>query len=124
LGDDQENDNGISSIDDDERASMRRSFPDAGDDKALDERILGLRLFYDWPALKSVVRICPGISSDNFKITDLFNLMDLRWPPKTGQVAKRESQLGMAVWPQMAPLYEKIGQLTVERDFFRKRSGP
>ena len=25
---------------------------------------------------------------------------------------------------QMASLYEKIGQLTVERDFFRKRSGP
>jgi transposase-like protein len=24
----------------------------------------------------------------------------------------------------MVPLYEKIGQLTVERDFFRKRSGP
>jgi transposase len=25
---------------------------------------------------------------------------------------------------QFATLYEKIGQLTVERDFFRKRSGP
>jgi len=25
---------------------------------------------------------------------------------------------------QMAPLFEKIGRLTVERDFFRKRSGP
>ena len=25
---------------------------------------------------------------------------------------------------QLSPLYEKIGQLTVERDFFRKRSGP
>jgi transposase len=25
---------------------------------------------------------------------------------------------------QLAALYEKIGQLTVERDFFRKRSGP
>ncbi len=25
---------------------------------------------------------------------------------------------------KMAPLYEKIGQLTVERDFFRKRSSP
>ena len=25
---------------------------------------------------------------------------------------------------QLAPLFEKIGQLTVERDFFRKRSGP
>ena len=24
----------------------------------------------------------------------------------------------------LAPLYEKIGQVTVERDFFRKRSGP
>jgi transposase len=24
----------------------------------------------------------------------------------------------------LAPLYEKIGHLTVERDFFRKRSGP
>ena len=29
-----------------------------------------------------------------------------------------------AVEARMAPLYEKIGQLTVERDFFRKRSGP
>jgi transposase len=25
---------------------------------------------------------------------------------------------------QLAPLYEKIGQLTVERDFLRRRSGP
>jgi transposase len=24
----------------------------------------------------------------------------------------------------LAPLYEKIGQLSMERDFFRKRSGP
>ncbi len=31
---------------------------------------------------------------------------------------------GMADEALMAPLYEKIGQLTVERDFFRKRSGP
>jgi transposase len=29
-----------------------------------------------------------------------------------------------SVEAQLAPLYEKIGQLTVERDFFRKRSGP
>src|ERR1700682_5796148 len=31
---------------------------------------------------------------------------------------------GATAEAQMAPLYEKIGQLTVERDFFRKRSGP
>jgi transposase-like protein len=31
---------------------------------------------------------------------------------------------GAADEAQLAALYEKIGQLTVERDFFRKRSGP
>src|SRR3954452_7022535 len=31
---------------------------------------------------------------------------------------------GAANEAQLAPLYEKIGQLTVERDFFRTRSGP
>ena len=31
---------------------------------------------------------------------------------------------GEAAEAQLAPLYEKIGQLTVERDCFRKRSGP
>ena len=31
---------------------------------------------------------------------------------------------GDAAEAQLAPLYEKIGQLTVERDFLRKRSGP
>jgi transposase-like protein len=31
---------------------------------------------------------------------------------------------GAADEAQLASLYEKIGQLTVERDFFRKRSGP
>ncbi len=31
---------------------------------------------------------------------------------------------GVADEARLAPLYEKIGQLTVERDFFRKRSGP
>ena len=31
---------------------------------------------------------------------------------------------GAASEAELASLYEKIGQLTVERDFFRKRSGP
>src|ERR1700683_1218909 len=31
---------------------------------------------------------------------------------------------GVAEETLLAPLYEKIGQLTVERDFFRKKSGP
>ena len=32
--------------------------------------------------------------------------------------------VGAASEAQLAALFEKIGQLTVERDFFRKRSGP
>jgi len=37
---------------------------------------------------------------------------------------KPASGNGEAAEAQLAPLYEKIGQLTVERDFLRKRSGP
>jgi transposase len=37
---------------------------------------------------------------------------------------KTAAQAGEATEAQLASLYEKIGQLTVERDFFRKRSGP
>jgi hypothetical protein len=37
---------------------------------------------------------------------------------------KAASNGGAGAGAQLAPLYEKIGQLTVERDFFRKRSGP
>ena len=43
-------------------------------------------------------------------------------------VVRAEAMAGRKAMPAdetlLAPLYEKIGQLTVERDFFRKRSGP
>ncbi len=39
-----------------------------------------------------------------------------------GRVAGAESAGADAA--QVAKLYEKIGELTVERDFFRKKSGP
>jgi len=37
---------------------------------------------------------------------------------------KASANSGDAAKTQLAPLYENIGQLTVERDFLRKRSGP
>lgn len=37
---------------------------------------------------------------------------------------KPSASNGDAAEAQLAALYEKIGQLTVERDFLRKRSGP
>ena len=38
--------------------------------------------------------------------------------------AANRKDAGAASEAQLASLFEKIGQLTVERDFFRKRSGP
>jgi transposase-like protein len=40
----------------------------------------------------------------------------------TGRVAGTDATAADAVL--LAKLYEKIGELTVERDFFRKKSGP
>jgi len=37
-------------------------------------------LFYDWPALKSAVRICPASGDGRFKINDLWNVLDLHIP--------------------------------------------
>ena len=54
-----------------------------------------------------------------WKKTVVAGIASLFGPGKSGArggVASEEAQL--------APLYEKIGQLTVERDFFRRRSGP
>src|SRR5690349_1380283 len=47
-----------------------------------------------------------------------------RWGPPQFARDKAAVGPGEASEAQLAPLYEKIGQLTVERDFFRKRSGP
>lgn len=80
LGDRDENYGGINAINDEEREAMRRNWPGVNDEKALESRILRLRLVYDWPALKSVVRICPGSSEKTFKINDLFNLLDMHGP--------------------------------------------
>jgi hypothetical protein len=80
LGDGDENYGSISAINDEEREAMRRNWPEGSDEVALESRILNLRLVYDWPALKSVVRICPGSSAKTFKINDLFNLLDMHGP--------------------------------------------
>ena len=72
---------------------MRRNWP-AADDKALDSRILHLRILYDWPALKSVVHLCPGSSADTFKLNDLFNLLDMHGPLGFGVRAPTPSEGG------------------------------
>lgn len=92
LGDRDENYDHIGAINDEERAAMRRNWTGASDDRDLENRIIGLRLIYDWPALKSVVRICPGHDSANFKINDLFNILDMHAPLGFGVRAPASSK--------------------------------
>jgi hypothetical protein len=80
LGDRGDNYKSIGDIDDGEREAMRRNLPAPSDKDIENNRILYLRLLYDWPALKSMVRICPGSSTNSFKLNDLFNLLDMHGP--------------------------------------------
>ena len=54
----------------------RHSGKDASDDE-LRNRILGLRLLYDWRALKAVVDVCPGARDEKLQLNDLFNVLDM-----------------------------------------------
>jgi hypothetical protein len=80
LGDSKENYASIDCIHDEQFEAMRRNWNPRATDEELRSRIIELRLFYDWPALKSLVSICPGSSRDTFKLNDLFNLLDLHIP--------------------------------------------
>lgn len=84
LGDTRESYSSIHYIDEIQREAMCRSWTSGARPEELDGRIIGLRLIYDWPALKSVVKVCPGYSNDAFKLNDLFNLLDMHIPPGFG----------------------------------------
>jgi hypothetical protein len=74
LGDDTE---GIYRISLETRDAMSRHWHDTSP-QALDARIHELRALFDWPALKDVVRACPGFKDgERFQLQDVFNLMDL-----------------------------------------------
>lgn len=76
--------------------AMRRNWRNGADDDELRGRIVGLRLIYDWPALKSVVRICPGSSTANFKLNDVFNILDMHIPAGFGVRAPARQGLSSA----------------------------
>lgn len=82
LGDQAKNYDHIDSISPIEYEAMRRNWSKDGD---LKERIISLRLIYDWPALKSVIQACPGFNAEgHFRLNDLFNLLDLHAPAGFG----------------------------------------
>lgn len=84
LGDTPEAYDSINRVDQAQLEAMGRNWQNGTGKEELERRIISLRLIYDWPALKSVVKICPGSSSENFKINDLFNLLDMHIPPGFG----------------------------------------
>jgi hypothetical protein len=84
LGDGDDAYDSIQFTDDKQLDAMRRNWRESACDDELRRRILGLRLIYDWPALKSVVRICPGSSTDKFRLNDLLNILDMHIPAGFG----------------------------------------
>jgi hypothetical protein len=84
LGDSDKAYGSIDFIDNKHLDAMRRNWREGASDDELRRRIIALRLIYDWPALKSVVRICPGSSTDEFKLNDLFNILDMHIPAGFG----------------------------------------
>ncbi len=92
LGDRPATYHSIHAIDDAEMEAMRRNWQAGAGHEELRRRIIELRLNYDWPALKSVIRVCPGSGTDNFKINDLFNVLDMHIPGKFGFRAPAETE--------------------------------
>lgn len=84
LGDDPENEDTINDISEKQLNVMSRNWWQGASKQELKNRIIHLRLVYDWPALKSIVCICPGVLTDTFKINDLFNILDMHIPSGSG----------------------------------------
>jgi hypothetical protein len=106
LGDANANYIDIDHMDDEQMEAMRRNWAVEGneEDKELRTRTIELRLLYDWSALKSAIRICPA--SDEFKINDLFNILDLHIPLENGFRAPAERGGGSARAPSEERFYD------------------
>ena len=80
LGDGDETEEAASAftVTQDQMQAMRRNWQDGADDDEIRNRIVALRTWYDWPALKAVINVCPGVQedSDGFQLNDLFNVLD------------------------------------------------
>jgi hypothetical protein len=84
LGDGDDAYTNIEKIEDEQTEAMRRNWKNGATPEELHKRIIDLRLTYDWPALKSVVRVCPGSATGRMKLNDLFNLLDMHISPGSG----------------------------------------
>ena len=73
--------------------AMRRNWRHGADNDEIRNRIVTLRTLYDWPALKAVIKVCPGVQGDgkSFQLNDLFNVLDMHGQSGHGfRVKERE----------------------------------
>ena len=61
---------------------MRRNSAPGASEDVLRDCITSLRTLYDWPALKAVIGVCPGVKNatgkeSTFQLNDLFNVLDM-----------------------------------------------
>ena len=78
-GDETEEAASIFTVTQDQMRAMRRNWRHDADDDEIRNRIVTLRTLYDWPALKNVIDVCPGVQGegDGFQLNDLFNILDM-----------------------------------------------
>ena len=79
-GDETEDADSIFLVTRDQMEAMRRNWPYGADNDEVRNRIVTLRTLYDWPALKAVIKVCPGVQGDggkSFQLNDLFNVLDM-----------------------------------------------
>ena len=66
----------IAAITPDQMEAMRRNWHSSHEDE-IRNRIVNLRILYDWPALKTAINVCPGVYGNKFQLNDLFNVLDM-----------------------------------------------
>ena len=94
-GDETEDADSIFLVTRDQMEAMRRNWPYGADNDEVRNRIVTLRTLYDWPALKAVIKVCPGVQGDgkSFQLNDLFNVLDMHGQSGHGFLVKEREFL-------------------------------
>lgn len=77
LGDEEVVEPSVGTVTSDQATAMRRNWYSGASDDELRNRIVTLRTLYDWPALEAIINVCPADRDGGFRLTDLFNVLDM-----------------------------------------------
>lgn len=77
LGDEEVGEPSVGTVTPDQMTTIRRNWRGGASENELRNRIINLRTLYDWPALEAIVNVCPADQGGGFRLTDLFNVLDM-----------------------------------------------